>query len=127
MKPKAILPLLMLCATACALALSLGACRSPASQPSVMPVAEAPLANAFRMRLPAGTQLILPTKADADAVRAIAFNEVDPEQGSARIVVLARPLQLVSPSYIAQRNQSEIALMALVEELKIENARLRAK
>jgi hypothetical protein len=71
--------------------------------------------------------LILPTKADADAVRAIAFNEVDPEQGSARIVVLARPLQLVSPSYIAQRNQSEIALMALVEELKIENARLRAK
>lgn len=126
MKPKAITLRLTLCATACALALSLVACRT-LSRPSVMPATATELGNAFRLRLPAGTQLILADQETADQVRALAINELDLARSSGRTVVLARPLQLVSPAYIAQRNRSEVALLTLIEELTTENARLRSK
>lgn len=126
MKPKAISLRLTLCATACALALSLVACRT-LSQPSVMPSPATELGNAFRLSLPAGTQLILADQETADQVRALAINELDLARSSGRTVVLARPLQLVSPAYIAQRNRGETALLTLVEELTTENARLRNK
>jgi hypothetical protein len=127
MKPKETLLRLTLCATACAAALSLAACRSAPSQASVMPASQTALGNAFRVKLPAGTQLILPTPRDAEEIRAIAINEIDLGQSTGRTVTLARPLQLVSPAYIAQRNQGELALQTLVQDLKNENARLRAK
>lgn len=108
----------MLCVSSCA----------TVSHPSLQQVPGSPTGNAYRLLLPAGTQIALPDDAAAAQVRAVAVNELAPASGlaTARTVTFARPVQLVSPAYIAQRNQVEMGLLKVIAELKEENARLRA-
>lgn len=118
MKLVAILPLLMLCVAGC----------STVPQPSVLPAGGAAKGNAYRLLLPEGTQIALPDEHSYREVAAIAYNELAVGASlPARSVALARPLQLVSPAYIAQRNAGEMALLKAIDELKEENARLRAR
>ncbi len=115
-KLTAILPLLMLCVVSC----------STVSQPSIQPAQGAPAANAFRLQLPAGTKIAPVDDRSRRELEAIAHNELEPQLVRAREVELAKPLQLVSPAYIAQRNATEMHLLKMISELKEENARLRA-
>lgn len=107
----------MLCAASC----------SSVPQASIAPTA---LGNAYRVMLPSGTKIVLPDEASHRAVQAIAHNEVAPSSATGPVqagVTLAKPLQLVSPAYMAERNTAEIGLLLRIEDLKEENARLRAR
>lgn len=107
-----ILPVLMLCA----------ACSTTGSRPSVTP-ATGPLGNSYRLQLPAGTRLEVPTDQAAAQLAAVAVNELSRIDG--RSVTLATPLQLVSPAYIAERNTTEATLRLRISDLAHENTRLR--
>lgn len=98
------LPVLMLCVAGC----------STLSRPSVLP-STGPLGNSYRLLLPKGTTLLLPTQASADQVRAVAINETS---ASGRDIVLLAPLQLVSPAYIAERDAADLRLMQTIAALQ---------
>ncbi len=91
--------------------------------------ATGPLGNSYRLQLPAGTVISLPTQAAADQVRAVAVNEIEPSSvlRPPFTVRLTAPLQLVSPAYMAERNATEINLLKTIAELRAENTALRSK
>jgi len=95
---------------------------STVSHPSVQASATG---NSYRLQLPPGTRITAPDDASAAQIRAVAVNELVP--GSGRELVLAAPLQLVSPTYIAERNATESSLLQLITNLKNDQARALAK
>ncbi len=104
----------MLCVASC----------SSVSRPSLQAPADSQqTGNAYRLLLPAGTTIVPADERSRREIAAIAYNELVP---TARDLEMARPLQLVSPAYIAQRNATELQLLKVIAELKEENARLRA-
>jgi hypothetical protein len=107
--------------------LCVSSCASVSSQPSVRPAEGTATGNAFRLLLPAGTTITLPDNNAARQVQAVAVNELDLAHSNDRSVTLARPLQLVSPAYIAQRDAAEFTALRAVQNLQDENSRLRAK
>lgn len=119
------LPKLRRVATSLALMLCVAGCTSVSSTPSVAPAPATALGNSYRLLLPAGTKLELPDARSRQQTAAIAINELAPANGAA--LELAKPLQLVSPAYIAERNAAEMTLLREIVELKEENARLRAR
>lgn len=106
---------LMLCAVSC----------ESVSRPSVMPAANTATENAYRLQLPAGTVIELPTDYAAAQLRAVAVNEIDFTKSDGRRVTLARALQLVSPAYIAERDAAEFTALRALQNLRDENSRLR--
>ncbi|MDR1279331.1 MAG: hypothetical protein LBK99_00725 [Opitutaceae bacterium] len=95
-----------------------------------------PLANSYRLQLPAGTTITLPDDTAAAQIHAVAVNELQPAPPAysaspaaslARTVTLATPLQLVSPAYMAERNTTELRLARRITDLEDEAARLRNK
>jgi hypothetical protein len=69
------------------------------------------------MELPSGTWIVFPSKDAADQFRAVAVNET--KQGvTAQTVVAVSKLQIVSPSYIAERNSAELSLHKRISELE---------
>lgn len=103
-KLRVILLPLMLCVTGC----------SMLSRPSIVQQ-PTPLGNSYRLLLPKGTVLVLPTQPSADQVRAVAINEVS---ASGRDIVLTAPLQLVSPAYIAERDAADLRLEQTIAALQ---------
>jgi len=97
-----------------ALTLFVAGCKTPSSpMPSVTQTA---LGNAYRLQLPAGTVLTFPSDAAASQVRAVAVNET--AATGTRALTLTQPLQLVSPAYIAGRNDTERAYAQRIAELE---------
>ena len=76
------------------------------------------LGNAYRLQLPAGTMLTLPTDAVAAQIRAVAVNEVKAVGTPASTITLTAPLQLVSPAYIAERDQTDRRYAQRIIELE---------
>lgn len=109
----AILPALMLFAAGCA----------TSSRPTAG-VTQTSLGNAYRVRLPAGTTITLPDDSAAAQVRAVAVNETTAL--GARGVSLTTPLQLVSPAYITERNETEKRYALRVAALEEQLTALRA-
>ena len=103
----------MLFAAACA--------HSSSPAPSVNQTA---LGNAYRVILPPGTTITLPNDATAAQLRAVAVNETTP--GGTRAITLTAPLQLVSPAYIAERDQAERAYAQRIIDLEEQLTALRA-
>lgn len=114
-KRAAILLPLMLCVAGC----------STVSRPSVTPVEGTPLGNSYRVQLPAGTIITLPTNTAATQIGAVAINELHSISTDRHTVTLSTPLQLVSPAYIAERNAVELRLAQRIADLADEVARLR--
>lgn len=93
---------------------------------STMPTAtvilneDAPLENAYRVMLPAGTTITLPTRESAEQIRAVAVNELQQTAGTGGdcAVTLKAPLQLVSPAYIAHRDAREQTLRNTIATLR---------
>lgn len=107
----------MLCVVSC----------SHAPRASLRPAAAAELGNSYRLQLPARTEIRPPDEATAAQLRAVAYFELEPVRAGEAPLVLARPLQLVSPAYMAERNAAELRLLRQVVELQEEVARLRAR
>lgn len=103
--PLAILPLLMLFAAGCA----------SYKQPTAS-VSQTSLGNAYRVMLPEGTKILLPTEVSFQQVRAVAVNETI--RDGDRAVVFTQPLQLVSPAYITERNETEKRYAHRIAELE---------
>lgn len=82
------------------------------------------MGNAYRLLLPAGSTITAPNDVTAAQIRAVTVNEA--AAGSGRTITLTAPLQLVSPSYIAQRNATELTLIETIVQTRAENARLRS-
>lgn len=79
-------------------------------------VSQTSLGNAYRVSLPAGTMITPPDDATTAQLRAVAVNESTP--AGARALTLTAPLQLVSPAYIAARNETEKRYALRIAELE---------
>lgn len=55
-------------------------------------------------------------------MRAVMFNELDHARSQGRQLVLAKPAQVVSPAYIAERNARDFSLLRALEEAKAQHA-----
>ena len=72
--------------------------------------------NAYRVVLPAGTVIFLPSQKSRQQVHAVAVNETT--RGGDRDITLTAELQLVSPAYIAERDAAEVRLVRRILELE---------
>ena len=86
-------------------------------------VTQTSIGNAYRVQLPAGTTITLPDEVSENQIRAVAVNEIASEWRTPGAPLrLTAPLQLVSPAYMVERNDTEkryaLRIAELEEQLK---------
>ncbi len=80
-------------------------------------VASLPTGNAVLVELPPGTLLTLPGNREQAYVRSLFPNEVEEAPGAG--LRLRSALRLATPAYIADRDQRELMLLQVIEELRV--------
>lgn len=98
---------LMLCLISC----------EPSISPEKPAVAKTAQGNAYRLRLPAACWIVFSSKSDAEAFRAVAVNETKPGP-NATTLITTKELEVVSTSYIENRDETEVQLNKMIDTQK---------
>lgn len=96
----------------------LTSCESLSSRPTPSVLAT-PSGNAWAITLPVGTSVIME---DPSQLRAIGVNELEPSTIDHRLSTLLEDCVLVSKSYLLERDERELQLYRIIEEMKIKNS-----
>lgn len=69
------------------------------------------------MQIPVGTWIVFSSKDDAEQFRALAINETKAGPTPATVVTI-KPLQIISPAWIGERDAAELSLHKKIDELE---------